>query len=257
MRVTLKHKNLFEGKTIKLEVPISDRELEDQMKEILEYEIYKPDKKKNKVIVDIGANIGLASLYLSQFADKVYAIEPSPEIYQALVKNVKGKKFVTCGYAITALPSERTLLPNSSTASYSPPQTFFPNEFQPDGGEVVGESVIVPCIPINQFVEANKIDHIDVLKIDVEGSEYEIMMSEGFEKVADKIDMIVGEAHFTPNGGGFPQAIPDILKLYGFKTTFIQTPECNYKEVLKYKNSLNGFERTVIVKLWTNFVAKR
>jgi FkbM family methyltransferase len=250
MNCTLQHKNLFKGKETPLEIPILDKEFRDQILEILAYEVYKPDKKKNKVIVDIGGNLGLASLYLSQFADKVYTAEPSPKIYEALVKNVKGRNIITQNIAIAALESQRFLY--SDTLSL--PQTFNPNEPLP-GVKITQEAV--NCIPINKFLKNHNIKHVDVLKIDVEGAEFEIFMSEAFEKVAPQIDMIVGEAHFVANGSGFPQAIPDILELYGFKTEFLKTPTHNYNQFVNYENPTTGFKRSVRTKFWTNFVARK
>ena len=45
------------------------------------------NQKKDMVILDVGANIGVVTQYMRQFAKKIYAIEPSPEHFEALKKN--------------------------------------------------------------------------------------------------------------------------------------------------------------------------
>ena len=42
------------------------------------------NQKKDMVIIDVGANIGVVTQYMRQFAKKIYAIEPSPEHFEAL-----------------------------------------------------------------------------------------------------------------------------------------------------------------------------
>src|SRR3990167_4735775 len=44
-------------------------------------------EKKDPVIVDVGANIGITVQYFREHAKKVYAIEPSTEHFEALSKN--------------------------------------------------------------------------------------------------------------------------------------------------------------------------
>jgi hypothetical protein len=63
------------------------------------------------------------------------------------------------------------------------------------------------------------IDHVDFMKLDVEGSEGEILAGPGFGNVADKIDTIVMETHSW--GVRPPQQIKDALTNRGFKVVQI------------------------------------
>ena len=45
------------------------------------------NQKKDMVILDVGAQVGIVTHYMRQFAKKIYAIEPSPEHFEALKKN--------------------------------------------------------------------------------------------------------------------------------------------------------------------------
>jgi hypothetical protein len=56
--------------------------------------------------------------------------------------------------------------------------------------------VKVKAKSIDHFFEENGIMHVDFMKFDPEGAEDMILRSEGFKKVADKIDNIIIEFHF-------------------------------------------------------------
>jgi FkbM family methyltransferase len=247
---SLEHKNLFNGKKFQMMTAVDEKTVRQQGLEILEWQIYKPPKEKNKIIVDMGANIGMASLYLSQFADTVHSIEPSRSIYECLVENTKGMNIITHNVAIHGVEGYKELI----SVDDNPPQGFYPND---SGGQKTKAKEVVKCITIEQFMTDNKIKHIDLLKIDVEGAEYEIFMSDAFEKMAPKIDAIVGESHFVKDTGAFPQAIPEILKLYGFKTRFIKTPLKNYTQELYYTDNKSGFTRSIGTSFYTEFIATK
>jgi hypothetical protein len=58
-----------------------------------------------------------------------------------------------------------------------------------------GDTEEVETLTIGDFFKREKIDHIDILKLDVEGQEGKIVASEEFAKYAPKINTILGEWH--------------------------------------------------------------
>ena len=42
------------------------------------------DKGNDKVIIDLGANIGLVSMHLAPYADKIISVEPTPNHFDIL-----------------------------------------------------------------------------------------------------------------------------------------------------------------------------
>ncbi len=64
-------------------------------------------------------------------------------------------------------------------------------------------------------MEEEKIDHVNLLKMDIEGIEFELFGSESFAKIAPKIDTIVGEIHSY--SGRNPMQLVDALKTNGFE----------------------------------------
>src|SRR5207253_3031198 len=47
------------------------------------------ESKKDLVFLDIGANIGLVSIYAVPFCKRIVAIEPSPEVFKVLWVNTE------------------------------------------------------------------------------------------------------------------------------------------------------------------------
>jgi FkbM family methyltransferase len=151
------------------------------------------NQKKDLVIVDVGANVGLTVKHFRDFAKTVYAIEPSPENYAALKKNKEFNNWdnvVLCNYALADKNGEMDFA--------SSPKNRTTNAIQVDGHQNpdwYGEKFKVPTKTIDTFFEENKIEHVDFMKFDPEGSEEMILYSEGFKKVVDKIDTIECEFH--------------------------------------------------------------
>lgn len=83
-------------------------------------------------------------------------------------------------------------------------------------GMLQGKSFRIPCVALSDIFRQNKIDYIDLLKIDAEGVEYDILL--GAEKgLLRKIKRIILEYHDFYNHGHMYQEIVDKLQLSGFK----------------------------------------
>lgn len=181
-------------------------------------------RKKNMVVLDIGANIGLSVLFFKEHAKKIYAIEPNSIYYNFLTHNVG------------MYPNVKTF--NIGLGLGNCKQLLFgnPGEERTESIYSKGERAMeFQMETIDKFFEENKIKHVDVMKIDTEGSEYPILMSKGFGKVASKIDYIIGESHFCDMLR--PDLIPVILGDYGFKVNFL--PYNNLFTVAGFNDSNN------------------
>lgn len=247
---TIEHKLLNGGTPTEIFYPMKDSEISSQIQEIFEDENYGFAKKEDGVYIDLGANVGMASLYFANWAKRIYAIEPNPEIYAALVKNtaILGDKITTHNVAWSNQNARNFMY---GAGSGDIPQTFWDRTKRPDV-----RAITVDCVTPDVFFEQNKIEHVDILKIDVEESEYIIFPDPTFEKIVDKIDVIIGEAHVS-TGGGFPEVIPHMLRDYGFETVFPTLKEPNYSKTFTYRHLPTGMVKQYGVGFETIFIAKR
>jgi FkbM family methyltransferase len=145
--------------------------------------------KKDLTIVDVGANIGLTSFYFYDYAKVVYALEPSEQHMKVLKHMIAFNKMDD-----RIIPIKKALSHKNGTANFYHNEnvTMFSLNSAVNSKDDKEE---VETITFDSFFKENNITHVDFLKLDVEGSEHEIIGSEGFDKVADKIDVIMGEHH--------------------------------------------------------------
>ncbi|MEO8152712.1 MAG: FkbM family methyltransferase [Rhizobacter sp.] len=124
-----------------------------------------------RVIVDVGANIGLASLYLARrYPDaRIIAIEFETENFRQLQANTAAYPRIECVHA--GLWPVDTLVavanPDAAKWAHVPVQAA--------GGSEPGSAIRAVSMP-TLMAELN-IASIDLLKIDIEGSEYELFES--------------------------------------------------------------------------------
>lgn len=149
--------------------------------EIFIEKCYKP-KNNPRVILDLGANIGIASIWfkLNYPESIIHAYEPNPEMYEILVNNISKFKNVYCFNK--AISNQRTKINfNISKRSFSSSVYSF-NDSQ---------KIIVDAVTIDDAID--KIGgSVDLMKIDIEGSEFTAIE---VSKMMHKIEEIVGEIH--------------------------------------------------------------
>jgi FkbM family methyltransferase len=161
----------------------------------------------NSIILDIGSNIGVFSIYAAKCgAAKIYAFEPNKEAYAVLCKNIKDNKFeekiIPFNLAVTDHGNSVKIPIKSSTVNKIAPLTDNTND---DGHE------IVDSITVEKIIKSNQIKHIDLLKMDCEGAEYDIIPSLTND-ICMNIDEIRMECH-----GNTIDGIVDHLHNFGFE----------------------------------------
>jgi FkbM family methyltransferase len=150
-----------------------------------EYQLELP--KPPKAIVDAGANIGLTSVfYANRYPQaKIIAIEPEKTNFEMLKKN-------TSGYP-NVIPVRAALWKEDKEIHLDDPGLGY-DEFRTSDGECAGaKGGSVPGMTVEKVMSDFCLNYIDVLKIDIEGSEKEV-----FEKPfpwIDKVGVIAIELH--------------------------------------------------------------
>lgn len=126
-----------------------------------------------KTVIDLGANIGLSSIFFAANYQscRIFAVEPNPNTYKLL--NVNLHKLINEGRCTTLQAAvwgkERNLAVDRSRESehYSVFAAIEPADPNPVEAEIAG-------VTIKQIIERSGFDHIDLMKVDIEGAETEL-----------------------------------------------------------------------------------
>lgn len=148
------------------------------------------------IFIDVGANIGYYSLLASRIFNRVIAFEPAPKTFAALCDNVKLNKIDNISSLNVAVSKRREERPFYQLQGFSPGQGSLLLRKQS-----IFDS-IVQCAPINEFVTAEDWANVRVIKIDVEGTEPDVVAAildcrRYFRKPLDIIieNDVIGEKH--------------------------------------------------------------
>jgi len=169
------------------------------------YDLPQVDPASIKTIVDLGSNIGLSVLYfLHQYPRaSVVCVEPEPSNFAMLSKNllpeINNRKVIALEAAV--MSEDGHVAFESAATKY--------NSKIGEGNEAKN----IQAVCINTLVDRFGIEHIDLLKIDVEGAE-KYIFSSNIDWLA-KVDNIIIELH----GAEAHTLCMKTLKLHGFTVT--------------------------------------
>ncbi len=125
---------------------------------------------KGGTVVDIGANIGVFSLFAARHgASRVIACEPGADTCEMLRKNIRSNgledRITIVSEAVAAVPGETVRFPVIANTN---------SKIAEDGSQ--GPTVAVRTTSLNELVDRFQLSKIDLLKIDCEGAEYPILL---------------------------------------------------------------------------------
>ena len=171
--------------------------------------------REGMTVMDVGANWGLYSLLISRAvgpSGKVYAFEPVPEIFARL------KEHIALSNATNVIPVPIALSDEKGTAKMS----------VKGGGSslfrrVSDEFVEVQVERLDDFVELEKIERVDAIKIDVEGAELKVIRGADKTIRRDKpILMVEIQAATLQAAGTTPEELFETIVSYGYNAFVIR-----------------------------------
>jgi FkbM family methyltransferase len=169
--------------------------------------------KKDLTVFDLGANIGITSLYFQPFCKDIYAVEPASDHLECLTKMVEFNKFTNIHPLKYAISNENKKISLNKFAN----KTAYNINIIGDPRMISSEEV--ECITIDKLFEITGVKHCDFMKMDIEGEEFGVLGGPGFKNVAPLIDVIIIEMHNWV-GRNFNQ-VKECLMVNGFKTRML------------------------------------
>jgi len=172
-----------------------------------------------RVMFDIGANVGWYALHLAKLLRKtggrVYAIEPIPQTFTELTRNIQLN-----GYSDTVYPFNLALgdsdgigklyIPSSSGSAAASQRQLFPDDTY--------QAVECQMVTLDAFVGKHHIDQLDLIKCDVEGSELFVLRG-GLSTIETHKPVIMLEMlrKWARAFAYHPNDIISLLKRYGYR----------------------------------------
>lgn len=141
--------------------------------------------REPRVIVDLGSNIGASVFYFKAVFPnaRIYAVEPDPNAFRILKRNVAGLDNVSCY--------------NKAVTDRDGFIEFFVDEDSSMSSSVVRRragqrAVKVESVMLDGLIAALGIEDIDLLKFDIEGSEWPVFKA--FNNW-NRVHSLIGELH--------------------------------------------------------------
>lgn len=179
------------------------------------------DRSSQPVIIDVGANIGAMSLrFAEQFGATVYSFEPTHYAFGKFMRNLE----LNPGLAARIHPTQCFLSDkneeNPELIAYSSwridGKSF--SETHPLHGGSAMQADNIPSFRLDDWIRANHIEKVDLVKIDTDGHEFEVL-SGAREMLARFKPDIIFEAsvyQMKENGAEFKD-FEDLLRPIGYK----------------------------------------
>ena len=194
----------------------NSKEYHSLKREIFGEDIYYVDlKNKSPLIIDVGAHIGLSTLYFKMIYPKakIVAIEPHPELVEILKRNVELNRLENVEVIEAAVGNEEG---ERSFFIDVDDEWLSSSSFSRGAWNNTQENkeIKVNVVKLGGLIKKK----VDLLKLDVEGAEEEVLLSLGNKLIM--VEHILFEYH--PRKDKTPDKIVGNLLNFGLKTTFFK-----------------------------------
>ena len=174
-------------------------------------------KEEKPTIFDVGAASGtVVEIYRNLFAQgTIHAFEPFPDAFRAMEARFGADRAVKLNQvAVSDMKGSVALHANWLAATNSILET------DPRGDGLWGDGYLatqhileVPTVTIDGYCEENKIERIDILKLDIQGAEYQALRGASSMLGEGRVGIVYMEVILAPSYVGQP-SFEDYLRLF-------------------------------------------
>lgn len=152
------------------------------------------------VAVDVGANVGTHSLFLSRHAKTVHSVEPWPTVLVRLENVVRENAIENIVIHPVGVASEPGTMPFNVPPDFNLGMGSFSKSLAEDR-DFDGKVLDLPLVVADDYFSEKGVEHIDLIKIDIEGFEKPAL--QGFRKMLDRDRPLVFMELNVKNEEGF------------------------------------------------------
>jgi len=181
-----------------------------------------PVLQHDRVILDAGANIGLFAMYAAFHAPaaRIFSMEPLPLTFRRLQETIESNRLASrvspIEVAITGAEEVRFIAREKAPSARTRLKT--------GSADPAPSGVKVNCRTLASIIDEYGLETIDLLKMDIEGSEFEALLATPVS-ILKRIDRIALEVHGNQTAKGYRQeALLDHLRSAG---SVVQHAEIN------------------------------
>lgn len=138
----------------------------------------------DKIILDLGGNIGLFAIHVTPWASKIVTVEPTPNHF-------KLNEQLT-----STFPQIERI--QAAISNYTGQINFYTFDSNTTMNSLInrgGSSFVVDCITITDLIKKLGLSHVDFIKLDIEGSETIALNDDIIKSFSDKVKKIFIEFH--------------------------------------------------------------
>lgn len=180
--------------------------------------------------VGVGANINFDIALIDGFGLTVHAFDPTPRSIEWVKQQKLSKKFIFHDYGLADFDGQIEFFPPAKPSSthFSPV-----NRYGKDLDEV--DLIKAPVKKLNTICKALGHDHIDLLKMDIEGGEYKVIDDLLASNIT--IGQILVEFHHMFKTIDFQETVDAIAKLKKAGYELFHISERTYEFSFRLKNN--------------------
>lgn len=167
---------------------------------------------EDKIILDIGANIGLFAIHVLPYASKIVCVEPTPKhmlIQKTLLQKALG------------VSSKEIIHEQSALNSYTGKAKFRTEPVNTTMNTLADreDSYDVDCITLFDLCKKYNLETVDLCKIDIEGSEFKAITPKTVEEAYPIINKYLLETH--PRSRESQDHFKRIFEQAGYKCDYV------------------------------------
>lgn len=173
--------------------------------------------KDDKVILDLGANVGLFAIHVAPWAERIVCFEPTPSHFQLLEQLTSDIKSIERVQAAIAPVDGKIVF-------YTEPNNTTMNSLIPRSGG----SFEVQGLTLKSIIEKYNLHNVNFVKMDIEGSENVVLNDETVNYIINNIPKILIEFHSDHD-----VILPKFIKI--FESNGFRVNHFNWDSIMCFK----------------------